>query len=239
MKIMVIEDDAFSQKIIVDILEKNSYEVIAVGSAKAALEFLGKGEFVDVIISDIMMPNMDGFAFMRQIRSDNRLNKIPVILCSVLSDKASLVKGVEAGIAGYIVKPVKEDVLISKVKKAAEINSGAVLVVDDEELIRNILVTILKREGYKVLAAESGPVAIDLLKNNRVVMVVSDIAMPEMDGFEVLSHVKEHDMTIPVLLMSGRGEFSREDIIATGADDFIPKPFHNTEILARVRARYK
>ncbi len=239
MRILVVEDDAFSLKLIVSMLEKHSIEVEAVGSAKAALDFLEKGEFVDVIISDVMMPHMDGFAFVRQLNIDRRLNKIPVILCTVLNDKASLVKGIEAGIAGYVVKPVKEAILISKVKKVAESCSGAVLVVDDEEPILNLLVATLKRDGYRVLSAKSGSEALEKLNNNKVVLVVSDIAMPEMDGFELLSHVKEADMSIPVILMSGRNEYSRDDIVATGADDFIPKPFHNTEILVRVRTHLK
>lgn len=239
MRVLVVQDDAFSRKLIVSMLQKNSIDVDAMGSARAALEFLGKGTFVDVIISDIMMPHMDGFAFIRQIHTDTRLSKIPIIICTALSDKATLVKGIEAGISGYVVKPVTEAILIPKVKKAAEDNSGAILVVDDEELIRNILVTILERDGYRVLAAESGTSAIEMLKSNKVALVVSDIAMPEMDGFELLSRVKEHDMSIPVILVSGRSNCSRDQIDATGADVFIPKPFHNTEILASVRACYK
>ena len=118
-------------------------------------------------------------------------------------------------------------------------NERQILVVDDEELIRGILVNILNREGYKVMSAASGTDAIEILKSNKVVMVMSDIAMPGMDGFELLSYVKEYDMSIPVILISGRNEYSRDDIVTTGADDFIPKPFHNTEILTRVRALYR
>ena len=236
MRVLVVEDDVFSQKLIAAMLAKHSIEAKVVGSAKRALDFLQKGEFIDVIISDVVMPHMDGFAFAHQIRMDRRLNKIPVILCTVLNDKASLVKGIEAGIAGYIVKPIKEEILIPKLKEVAEAHTGAVLVVDDEELIRNLLVRILKREGYRVLAAESGADAIDKLKNNKVALVLSDIAMPQMDGFELLAHVKETDMSLPVILISGRSEYSREEVVASGADDFIPKPFHDTEIVARVRA---
>ncbi|MCK4824608.1 response regulator, partial [bacterium] len=166
MKVLVVEDDAFSLNLIVSMLEKHSIEVEAMGSAKAALEFLERGELVDVIVSDVMMPHMDGFTFVRQLNTDRRLCKISVILCTALNDKASLVKGIEAGIAGYVVKPIKEAVLIPKVKKVAKEHSGLILVVDDEELIRDILVTTLEREGYRVMAAASGKDAIEMLKNN-------------------------------------------------------------------------
>ena len=239
MRVLVVEDDDFSRKLIVSLLEKNSIEVKEMGSAKAALDFLENGEFVDVIVSDVMMPHMDGFTFVHQLHTDGRLNKIPVILCTALGDTASIVKGAELGIAGYIVKPIKEAILISKVNKVVEDSPGAILVVDDEELIRDLLITMLEREGYKTLSSESGTKAVEILKENRISMVLSDIAMPEMDGFELLSHVKEYDMAVPVILMSGRSEYDREEIVANGADDFIPKPFHNTEILARVRAKHQ
>ncbi|MEA2029973.1 MAG: response regulator [candidate division Zixibacteria bacterium] len=239
MRVLVVEDDKLSQKLIVSILEKNSIEVEAMGSAKAAMDFLKNGELVDVIISDVMMPHIDGFMFTRLLNTDKRLNKIPVILCTALNDKASLVKGIEVGIAGYVIKPVKEAILIPKVKKAAENSPGAVLVVDDEELMRGIIVAFLKRDLYKVMTAKSGNDAIEIIKNNKVAMVISDIAMPEMDGFKLLSYIKEINMSIPVILISGRNEYSRDEIVATGADDFIAKPFHNTEISDKVRAHYK
>ena len=239
MKVLVVDDDSLSLRVAVSILEKNSFEVEAMSCVRDALDFLEKCEYVDVIVSDIMMPNIDGFSFVRHMKTDKRLSKIPVILCTSLNDKASLVKAIEAGVHGYIVKPVKADVLVAKVKKAVESNPGAILVVDDEELIRNLLVATLKRDGYKVLVAGFGEEAIELVKTNKVGLVISDIAMPEMDGFELLAHLKEEDMSIPVILMSGRSEYSRDDIIAVGANDFIAKPFRNTEILTRVRTHHK
>jgi len=239
MKALVVDDDPISLKLLATMLERNSFDVVPKESARDALDFLEKGEFVDIIVSDVMMPHMDGFTFVRRLSMDSRLNKIPVILCTALSDRQSLVKAIEAGIAGYVVKPVKEAILIPKVVKAVESYPGAVLVVDDEELLRNLLVTTLRRDRYKVLAAESGAAAVEILKNNKVALVVSDIAMPEMDGFKLLVHIKEIDISMPVILMSGRGKYSRDSAVSLGADDFIPKPFNNTEILTRVRALYK
>lgn len=239
MKILIVEDDAYSLKLIVSILEKNSFEVELMKSARDALNFLKKGEVVDLIISDIMMPEIDGFKFVRLLNIDKRLSKIPVILCTALTNKASIVKAIEIGVAGYLIQPIKEAALIAKVKKVLENRPGAILVVDDEELVRNLLVTSLKRDGYRVLTAESGGTAINLLKNNKVSLVMSDIAMPGMDGFDLLVHVKEVDMALPVILMSGRGQYKRDEILALGANDFISKPFYNTEILARVRVHYK
>ncbi len=238
MKVLVVEDDPFAQKLAKSILEKNSIEVDVAESGREALSFLEKDGSVDVIVSDVMMPGMDGFVFLQQLNLDKRLNKIPVILCTALNDQKSIVKGIEAGIAGYVVKPVKEEALISQVKKAAESRPGAILVVDDEEIIRNMLSMTLERNGYKVLSASGYDEAIEIIEKNRISLVITDIAMPNKDGFALLSHLKADKNSISVILMSGRTDHKREEIVAAGADDFIPKPFHNQEILSRVRACY-
>jgi len=239
MKVLAVEDDAISLKLVTTLLKKDGAEVIAVNSAKGALDYLEQGEFVDVIVSDVMMPEMDGFQLLHYLKNDKRLSTIPVILCTALHDKASIVKGIQAGIADYIVKPIKESVLISKVKKAAESGPKPVLIVDDEPLFLSTLFTTLNREGYRVMTAKSGKEALEMLDSNHVGLVLSDIKMPEMDGLELLILVKDKFPDMPVLLMTGRGEYTRGVAIGAGADDLISKPFHNTEIIAKVRVHIK
>lgn len=239
MSILIVEDDAVSRKLIVSILEMHNFTVEATASAHEALEFLQSGEPCELIITDIMMPVMDGFALVRKVKADKRLCRIPIILCTSLNDRDSIVKGIQLGVTDYIAKPVKGAILISKITEVLERHSGVVLVVDDEELIRNLLTRTLQREGFTVLAAESGPQALEIMDKTKVRLIVSDIVMPEMDGFELLGNIKEIDPNIPVILVSGRGGQTRDKVLAAGADDFIAKPFHNTEIVKRVSALYK
>jgi len=239
VSILVVEDDAFSRKLLVSILEKSDFAVEAKESAAEALRFLESGESCELIVSDVMMPRMDGFSLVQRLKADKRLQKIPIILCTSLGDEASIVKGIEAGIAGYVVKPVNEAILIPKINEVLEKQPGAVLVVDDEEVIRNLLVLTIQREGYQVLSAESGEQALELLKKTKIGLVISDIIMPEMDGFDLLVRIKELDLNTRVILMSDRTEHTRDQIISTGADGFIRRPFHNTEIVTLVRALYK
>lgn len=239
MSILVVEDDDFSRKLIVSILEKNDFTVEAKETGAEALTYLESGESCELIVSDIMMPLMDGFSLLRRLKADKRLEKIPTLLCTALGNETSIVKGIEAGMSGYIVKPVKEAVLISKIKEILAKQPGAVLVVDNEEIIRNLLVMTLQREGYQVLSTESGKQALEILQKTKISLVISDIAMPEMDGFELLVCIKELDLNTRVVLMSGRTEQTRDEIVSTGADGFIPKPFHNTEIVTLMRTLYK
>lgn len=239
MKALIVEDDELSLRVIAAILQKNSFEVEKAVSGIAALKFLEDGNIVDIIISDVMMPKMDGFTFAHQVRINRRLNRIPIILCTSLNDKKSIVKGIELGIADYVVKPIKEPILIPKVKKAIGSGPGAILVVDDEEIIRGIICRTLINEGYHVIEASNGNEIVDKLKENKISMVISDIKMPKMDGFELLAYVKELDPDMPVLLMSGHNEFSQDDVVSAGANGFIQKPFRNTDIILQVLKYYR
>ncbi len=236
MKALVVDDDAFTLKVISAILERNKIESQSMLSAKVALDFLLKGGHADVIVADITMPQMDGFTFLRHLKNDRRLSRIPVILCSALNSEASIVQSIEAGATGYIVKPIKESVLIPKLRKAVELYAGSIMVVDDEILFRELLGKILNRECYNVLAAESAAAALEMLKTNKVSLVITDIAMPGMDGFELLARLKEQNPRLAVLLVSGKAEYNRAEAIAAGADGFIRKPFHNMEILTLVQS---
>jgi DNA-binding response OmpR family regulator len=111
-----------------------------------------------------------------------------------------------------------------------------VLVVDDEPNIREMIAINLRREGVEVLFAEDGHTAVDLARDAHPDLVVLDIMMPGMDGFDACRSIREHS-TVPILLLSARGEeIDRIVGLELGADDFLVKPFAMRELVARVRA---
>jgi DNA-binding response OmpR family regulator len=236
VSILVVEDDAVSRKLITSILEKHDFTVVAKESAMDAWKYLESGKSCELIVTDVMMPIMDGFALIQKLKANKRFSKLPIILCTSLNDSNSIVKGMKAGVADYVVKPVKSAVLVSKINEALDKIGGAVLVVDDEEAIRQVLSQTIKREGYPVITAESANQALELIERKKIDLVISDIVMPDMDGMELLAKVKERHPKLPVILISGRTFQSRDKILASGADDFIAKPFNNTEIIARIKA---
>jgi CheY-like chemotaxis protein len=108
---------------------------------------------------------------------------------------------------------------------------GTILVVDDEPVIRGLLVRSIAREGYQVSEATNGREALELLKMARFDIVISDIKMPEMDGMELLTEIRSSYPSVSVILITGYGaEYNSQDVIAAGADYFITKPFKNVEI---------
>ncbi len=116
---------------------------------------------------------------------------------------------------------------------------GLVLVVDDVDANRDVLSRQLKRQGYAVAIAENGPAALDRLRTSDVDLVLLDIMMPEMDGYEVLQRLKADDALrhIPVIMISALSELdSVVRCIELGAEDYLPKPFNPTLLKARLGA---
>ncbi len=111
-----------------------------------------------------------------------------------------------------------------------------VLVVDDESSVRDALSYTLRKEGYRVEVAETGPEAIRAARRHRPDGVVLDVMLPGMDGLQVCRTIRA-ESTVPILLLSARGEeIDRVVGLEIGADDYLTKPFAMRELLARVRA---
>jgi two-component system KDP operon response regulator KdpE len=112
-----------------------------------------------------------------------------------------------------------------------------ILAVDDEPPIRRFLRTSLTAQGYHVLEAEDGQGALDLLRRNAVDLVVLDLGLPGMDGFEVIRKLRETGSSVPIIVLSVRtDEAGKVRALDLGADDYISKPFGVDELLARIRA---
>jgi len=110
-----------------------------------------------------------------------------------------------------------------------------VLVVDDEEPMRKLVVTLLSRQGHECMTASNGVEALDKISQNKVDAVITDIIMPEMDGITLTKEIMILYPNLPILVMTGHGkEYSAESAIAAGARDFIEKPFSIDEFTLRL-----
>ena len=114
-----------------------------------------------------------------------------------------------------------------------------ILVVDDEQTVRDILQRTLEKVGYDVITATNGQEALDKISQFDVSLVLLDIMMPGLDGFEVLDRIPPY-LNIPVIMLSGiRDETTKIDSLGLGADDYIAKPFSKGELLARIQAKLR
>jgi DNA-binding response OmpR family regulator len=118
-------------------------------------------------------------------------------------------------------------------------SAGRILVVDDERALRHLLRTYLTKEGFEVVEAANGEQALDLLKSGNVDLVLVDVMLPQVDGFEVVRRIRVRS-AVPIVLLTARGEEThRVTGLELGADDYVVKPFSAPEVVARVRAHLR
>jgi len=233
MKVLIVENDPKSSLELNGILTKNGFEVAQATSVKSAINTLQTDLSIGLIISDINMPESDGFDLLKYLRNNSIHRKTPILMCSATGDKESVLKSVKLGAKDYIIKPVNPNILMEKIARITRPKSAPrVMVVDDDELILEILEKIIKRDGYEVIAYTSARKALQALETEEVEVIISDIVMPEMDGMELLVNVKTRFPKIHMLMITGHsGKYGKESVLDAGADGFISKPFKNIEII--------
>ena len=118
-------------------------------------------------------------------------------------------------------------------------NRPVIMAVDDEREILRLLNRTLKPEGYDVVTSVDGISALVLLQQRTPDLVILDIMMPGLDGFQVLDFIRKRS-SVPVIMLTGRGEVTTvRDALVLGADDYVRKPFYPRELVARIRAKLR
>lgn len=112
-----------------------------------------------------------------------------------------------------------------------------ILIAEDDPNQRKIICTFLKRQFYEVSPAEDGLAALDVLENTKIDLAICDIMMPRMDGYELTRELRAYDKTMPILILTAKGEFSDKQLgFLAGTDDYMVKPVNLDELLLRVKA---
>ncbi|MDK2952277.1 MAG: hypothetical protein PWQ77_1942 [Kosmotogales bacterium] len=115
-----------------------------------------------------------------------------------------------------------------------------IMIVDDDPYIRELLHELLKDEGFEVLEATDGLTALSKLEYEKVGMLILDIMMPRMDGWELCEKIRGYDSNLPILMLTAKGEtYQKVKGFTLGADDYLVKPFEPDELIARVKALLK
>ncbi|HOP06092.1 MAG TPA: response regulator [candidate division Zixibacteria bacterium] len=233
MKILLVEDEPISAKVLTNALNQGNHEVLLATSGLEAYRLLSTSDDIDLVISDIIMPGVDGLQLIQRIKDEPRLNHIPVVLTTASTDSKTVLQGLHLGATDFIAKPFDVVALGDKLKKIEQGLRSGVLVVENEKIVRNLLLQILHREGYYAVGVESGPEALDMLKSNkRICLVLTDIFMEPMSGEDLLMEIKKVNESMPVVLMTGNtSQFTAEKAAALGAAGYLTKPFNRDEII--------
>ncbi len=203
--VVAIDDDPKVISLYERYLTPQGYFVIPFIEAKGAKErILAIKPYA--ITLDVMMPNIDGWTLLSELKSDPATRDIPVLICSILEQAD---KGFNLGAADYLTKPILEEDLVqamSRLDKKGDIHS--VLVIDDSPEDRRLMQKILGANGkYEIAVAEGGREGWDAIKANQPHAVILDLFMPDWDGFTVLEKLREDPQlrNLPVLVISGGG----------------------------------
>jgi signal transduction histidine kinase/DNA-binding response OmpR family regulator len=207
--VLVIDDERATHDLLERELAARGYRVVHAAGGREGVR-LAREVRPDAITLDIIMPEFDGWAVLRELKADPDLRGIPVVLVTVLGDREM---GYALGAADYLTKPVDADALL-RVLGRFHAGDGEipVLVVDDDPITREMLRRILSKRGWAVAEAADGSDALSVLGRTRPAAVVLDLMMPGMDGFEVLDAMRR-DATwrdIPVVVVTAKDLTSEE-----------------------------
>ncbi len=205
--ILIVDDDPAVREVMSRSLTKEGYDTRVAADGKTGLE-MARTIKPSVIVLDIMMPGMDGWAVLSALKSDAELHSIPVILATMIEDKQM---GFALGAQEYLTKPVDRERLISVLRKYQG-GEGAVLVVEDDVATSEMVQRMLEKEAFTVRTAGNGRIALEQLAHQRPALILLDLMMPEMDGFEFLQLLRANPdwQAIPVVVLTAK-ELTAED----------------------------
>ena len=253
--ILIVDDVPENLHALMNIL-RNDYAITAATSGERALELAKRLPTPDLILLDIRMPGMDGYAVLGQLKASPETSDIPVIFVSALAEAADEARGIILGAADYITKPINPELLRLRVRNQLELRSyqknrneladaqanapskPTLLLVDDVPDCLHVLMEALKDE-YQIQVANTGAKALQMLTDGHCPdLVLLDILMPGMDGYEVCQRIKampacRHIPVIFVTVMDYAGDKVKG--FAVGAVDYVTKPFDIDEVRARVQ----
>ncbi len=200
--VLVIDDDPAARELIRRTLGREGIRVMLASSGPEGLA-LARAVRPAVITLDVMMPEMDGWAVLSEIKADADLHDVPVIMMTMMDDRQ---RGFALGAADYLMKPVDRARLLGVVnthRSVADVDAN-ILIVEDDLTTREMLRRMLEREGWIVSEADNGEMALGRVAERRPDLILLDLMMPKMDGFEVISALRSTALwrTIPIVVLT-------------------------------------
>ena len=198
--VLVIDDDAAVRDLMARFLGKEGFRVVGAGGGEEGLH-LARTLQPDVITLDVLMPGMDGWSVLAALKADAGLAEIPVVMLTMLDDRNL---GYALGAADYLTKPIDRERLVAVLARYRR--DLPVLVVDDDADFRDLARRVLEREGYSVVEAENGRAALARLRDTVPGVILLDLMMPEMDGFDFVAAVRAEAAwrALPIVVITAK-----------------------------------
>ena len=237
-KVLTVDDSKVVRAMIGRHLARYDCQVLEASDGKEGVE-AARQHKPDLILLDVTMPVMDGRQALAELHRDAACKSIPVIMLTAESGRELVTEIVKLGVRGYIVKPFKQETFDKEVSKilgapsAAPVDIRSVLVVDDSEKVLEAARAALEK-SMTVLVALGGKEALEQYDKGRPGTVIIDLAMPEMDGFQTLAHLKDRGPSIFIALAVRGDSAAHDKAVKAGYRTVVDKPFQATELLDAV-----
>jgi signal transduction histidine kinase/ligand-binding sensor domain-containing protein/DNA-binding response OmpR family regulator/HPt (histidine-containing phosphotransfer) domain-containing protein len=263
LPVLVVDDNATNRRILLELtrgwgLIPHSAESAEEG-LKAIRDMAEVGETFPLVLLDSMMPGMGGFEMAEHIRNIPGMEKATIILLTSANQHGELARYKQAGISAYIVKPVKPSGLLDSILTAlgAKVDTKVlpspgikdrksrqprrILLAEDNRVNQRFAAKLLEGWGHVVHLADDGKCAVKLLKEQRFDLVLMDVQMPNMDGFEATGVVRKHEAEsdkgerLPIIAMTAfamKGDKDR--CLAAGMDGYVSKPIQPEELFKAI-----
>ncbi len=269
--VLIVDDDPLNVNLL-DTLLSDNYETVKAYDGAEAMGKISENS-PDLILLDIMMPEIDGYEVTRRLKNNADTRRIPIILITALEGSEDKALGIEAGADEFLNKPVNPAELRARVKSllklkvyqeqlSARVRSEEDLVSDEPSretgggdlAVPTILLTednskdiallkcYLEDQPYRLLTSGSGEEAIDMCQREKIDLIVLDLMLPDLDGFNVCQQLKDGDATrsVQIVMVSAQNDLeTRLTGIELGADEFLIKPINRDELAVRIRTLLK
>ncbi|HWB60822.1 MAG TPA: response regulator, partial [Chthoniobacteraceae bacterium] len=217
---------------------KEGFRVIGATSGAEGLE-LAHQLRPSVIVLDVMMPTMDGWSVLTRLKGDSEVADIPVVMLTMVDNKEM---GFSLGVDDYMLKPIERTGFISVLRKFCDPHdSPVVLVVEDDTTTRELMTASLERDQFSVVTAANGADGLRKLETLRPAVILLDLMMPGMDGFQFTREVRSHAQwkDIPIVIMTAKDINAEDRALLDGQVSTILQKgaCNREELLAEISSR--
>lgn len=242
--VLIVEDDPAAAKLLSIYLMEAGFSVEVAADGDAGFE-KAKNLRPALITVDILIPKTDGWQLLTRLKADQAMASIPVVVVSIIDERG---RGFSLGAADYLLKPVDRDSLVRVIQRVVRSNARdqrgrSVLVIDDDPLILELMEAVLRPEGFEVLKARDGRHGLQIARERNPDLVVLDLLMPEMNGFEVVDemHGCPETAAIPIVVLTNKSLSREEKDRLNGRIIAIRQKgeFHREDFVAQVRSLLK
>jgi two-component system, sensor histidine kinase and response regulator len=268
LPVLVVDDNDTNRRILVEMLFTWGMKPESVGSGEAAIAALGRASQEKrpfrLVIADMQMPQMDGCTLTKEIRKSTLFGTVPVVMLSSSGQSDEAPRCRKLAISAYLMKPAQPsdllDAILTAFSKpllvetgkealtktnapAVEVDRLRILLAEDNPVNQKLAITLLQKRGHAVIPTGNGKEAIAALERENFDLVLMDVQMPVMDGFEAIRSIRAAEKTtgahIPIVALTAHAmKGDREKCLAVGADDYVSKPIRTADLLAAMdRAR--